>query len=66
MHSACQFARIPSKLQMAVLPGLVSHQLPPEIDGLVDVAKAELNRVDLPQHQHQISRINTPLDKSSM
>jgi hypothetical protein len=47
MHPACQLARILSKLQMAVLPGLVRHELPPEAKSVIDVAEAELNRVDL-------------------
>jgi hypothetical protein len=47
MHPACQLARILSKLQMAVLPGLVGHELPTEAKSVIDVAEAELNRVDL-------------------
>jgi hypothetical protein len=30
VHPTCQLARVLSKLQMAVLPSLVGHELPPE------------------------------------
>jgi hypothetical protein len=47
MHPACQLARILRKLQRAVLPGLIGHELSPEAQSVIDIAKAEFNRVDL-------------------
>jgi hypothetical protein len=43
VHAICQLAGVRSINKGAMLPLYVVHEVPLEVDGMVDVAKAELN-----------------------
>jgi hypothetical protein len=43
VHATCQLAGVRSISNGAMLPVYVVHEVPLEFEGIVDVAKAELN-----------------------